>query len=102
MIVGGAADYIAFPFSSLLENWTQLDVTWTWMVSQYHFQRMVETSLSINCTIPVCSTGESLGKAFDIGKQLQGSTFFAAVTLKVSVAIFHCPISFVVHCRMLK
>lgn len=33
-------------------------------------------------TISFSKNGESLGKAFDIGKRLQGSTFFAAVTLK--------------------
>ena len=102
MIVGGAAKCCCcftvlqlFPLYSLLENWTSLGVIWTWMVSQYHFQRMVEnkfsTKLYYHWSIPI---GESLGKAFDIGKRLQGSTFYAAVTLKVSIGIIHCPISF--------
>ena len=43
--------------------------------------------VQVNCVTPPFNSGANLGKAFDIGKRLQGSTFYAAVTLKVRVVV---------------
>ena len=75
---------------SLLEKRTPSAATWTWILSQYHIQRTVEDKFSDKLYHPWCiPIGANLGKAFDITKRLQGSTFYAAVTLKVGINIIH-------------